>query len=117
MNQCAQCAQEIDQSATMCESCRRAALERLFDEVSLTPRPAPVTPVTVVPAAASPAALFTAGVAESSVTLPSDVSTVSVLENRATPVEITTSAWSDVPQLATGPAPAPIDDLEQPILP
>jgi len=87
MNQCAQCAQEIHESATLCESCRRAALERLFDEASLTARP-----LSVEPAATKPAALLTAGTSgEPAVTESPDVSLVPV-ERPVPAVEAVTPA-------------------------
>jgi hypothetical protein len=55
MNQCAHCAQEIPDSATICDSCRLTELERLFDEASLKVRAAPaVSPEPVAPLSPGP---------------------------------------------------------------
>ena len=47
MKLCAQCAHEIPESVTICDWCRRAALDRLLDGASLNTRTVPVAPPAV----------------------------------------------------------------------
>jgi hypothetical protein len=73
MNQCAQCAQEIPDTATMCDSCRLTALERLFDEVSLNAKQASAastTPASAAPLANQPADAQSAADQETAMLVP-----------------------------------------------
>jgi len=108
MNQCAQCAQEIHESATLCESCRLTALERLFDEASLSARPGSVASAPV-----KPIALLTAGTNSEPVTESAAVPVVPVVEHR--PSEVETLQLASTPDDALPPP--TMDELRQLTLP